>query len=77
VHDLCPHLVATHRRRRGVFLPSAAVYCRRLYNNAITAIPGGLFNFATALTELYGRPPLNLGALPDRPANTCLFIQLA
>ena len=39
--------------------------CRGLENNFITAIPLGLFDFATTLTELYGRFPINL----IRPAN--------
>ena len=57
-----PLLVATQRRRRGVVLPSAAVYCRHLNNNVITAIPGGLFNFTTALIGLYGRPRPTMGS---------------
>ena len=42
--------------------PSAAVYCRWLFSNAITAIPGGLLIFTTALSELYGRPRPTMGS---------------
>ena len=37
------------------------VYCRYLNNNAITAIPTGLFEFTAALYYLYGRPRPNMG----------------
>ena len=42
------------------------VYCRWLYNNAITTIPTGLFNFTTALGTLYGRlrPAMGRGRPP-------------
>ena len=62
-------------RRRGVFWPSAMVHCRYLDNNAITAIPMGLLNFATALIRLYGRPRPNMGrGRPPRPSATASLL---
>jgi len=42
------------------------MHCRQLHNNAITAIPSGLFDVTTALQQLYGhhRPPMSRGRAP-------------
>ena len=58
------------------FVIRRGVYCRYLNNNAIMAIPTGLFNFTPALIELYGRPRPDMGRgrppaqAPRSPATT-------
>ena len=68
----CVRLMPPPRRHpppspwRGFAPRRRYMHCRELHNNAITAIPSGLFDFTTALLYLYGhhRPTMSRGRAP-------------